>query len=122
MKFINKEFIKFLIVGVINTFSSYVIYLMFITFMTYNVSYTLSYFCGIVISYILNSVFVFKVNLTLKNAFKFPLVYIVQYLLNIILLNVFVKYTIINEVFAPILIIIISVPLTFVLSKIILKK
>lgn len=118
----NKEFMRFLIVGGANTLITYAIYLLFLPIFNYNIAYGTSYVSGIVISFILNAKFVFNTNLTFGKAIKYPLVYVVQYIINVILLNVFIESLNINDKLAPLIVIIISIPITFVLSKLILKK
>ncbi|WP_413788915.1 GtrA family protein [Psychrobacillus mangrovi] len=122
MKFLNKEFIRFLIVGIINTATTYVIYLILLFYFHYNFSYIVSYLCGIIIAFLLNTKYVFNTTLTFKKAIKYPIVYLLQYILNVIVLNVLVENKILNEVLAPVLVIIISLPVTFFMSKYILKK
>ncbi|MFF5993861.1 GtrA family protein [Lysinibacillus sp. KU-BSD001] len=122
MKFMNKEFFRFLIVGGINTVTTYIIYALFLLFLEYNFAYIISYVSGIIVSFILNGKFVFKVHLTLEKAIKFPLVYVVQYMINFLVLNFLIKQLAIHELIAPVIVIIISIPITFILSKVILKK
>lgn len=122
MKYLNKEFSNFVVVGITNTAVTYIIYLVFLSFFEYNIAYGISYLSGIVISFILNGKYVFKTQLTIIKALKYPVVYIVQYLINLVVLNLLIKYIYINEVIAPLIVIIISIPITFTLSKIILKK
>ncbi|MFJ7736036.1 GtrA family protein [Lysinibacillus sp. NPDC097287] len=118
----NKEIIRFLFVGGFNTIATYGIYLMLLLFFSYNISYSISYISGIAISFLLNSKYVFKVKLTFSKAIKYPIVYVVQYIINVIVLNLLVKNSIVNEMIAPILVIIISLPVTYILSKYILEK
>jgi len=118
----NKEIIRFLFVGGFNTIATYGIYLMLLLFFSYNISYSISYISGIVISFLLNGKYVFKVKLTLAKAIKYPIVYIVQYIINVGMLNLLVKNNMVNEIVAPILVIVVSLPVTFILSKNILKK
>src|SRR5689334_23236061 len=122
MTILNKEFFRFLLMGVINTVATYAIYFFSMTFLSYTLSYTLSYVIGIFISYYLNSKFVFKEKFSLAKAFRFPLVYVVQYILSILLLRFFVEIILINKSIAPILIVIITVPITFLLSRVIIKE
>ncbi|KGR90035.1 hypothetical protein CD30_13740 [Ureibacillus massiliensis 4400831 = CIP 108448 = CCUG 49529] len=121
-RFMNKEFIRFLFVGIFNTVSTYVSYLILLPFLNYNLAYLISYLSGIIISFLLNTKYVFKVDISFKKAIKYPLVYGIQYLLNVVILNLLVGNNLINEVLAPIIVIIISVPITFFLSKYILKR
>jgi len=121
MKFINKEFIRFLVVGLINTISTYLIYLLLLFALSYDISYTLSYLAGIVISYYLNSYYVFKEKISIKKFLKYPIVYVVQYVINLLGLYILVEYLNIPKEVVPLIVIILSIPITYLLSKLIIR-
>ena len=121
MKFNRNEFFKFIFFGGINTVLSYAIYVVLLLFLIYPVAYSLAYFLGIFISYYLNSRFVFKRNVRLVKAFQYPLVYLVQYLLGVSLLSVLIEIFSLNKFIAPALVIMITIPVTFSLSRFIIK-
>lgn len=120
-KYINNEFVRFLAIGVVNTFGTYVIYLLLLLLVSHNIAYTLSYIIGIVFAFVLNSKFTFKVKLSLKKMLRYPLVYLVQYLINLFMLNLIIFKFSINEEVAPVIVITLSIPISFILSKLILK-
>ena len=122
MKFNGNEFFKFIFFGGINTVLSYAIYVVLLLFLIYPVAYSLAYFLGIFISYYLNSRFVFKRNVRLVKAFQYPLVYLVQYLLSVSLLSVLIEIFSLNKFIAPALVIMITIPVTFSLSRFIIKR
>ena len=121
MKFNRNEFFKFIFFGGINTVLSYAIYVVLLLFLIYPVAYSLAYFLGIFISYYLNSRFVFKRDVRLVKAFQYPLVYLVQYLLGVSLLSVLIEIFSLNKFIAPALVIMITIPVTFSLSRFIIK-
>jgi len=124
MKFTNlniKEYASFMMVGAVNTGLTYALYALFLFLTPYKLSYSLAYVCGIIISYYLNSQFVFKQPVTLAKFLKYPVVYIVQYLLGIFILYICVDLLAISKWLAPIVVIVISLPVTFGLSKMIIK-
>lgn len=121
MKFLNREFIRFIIVGLINTISTYLIYLFLLNFISYNVSYIISYISGVAIAFILNSSYVFKTKITLRKTIKYPLVYLFQYIINALVLNILIKNGVVNEILAPVLVVVFSIPVTYLLTKFILK-
>ena len=120
-KFISSEFLRYLIVGGTNTAITYGIYLVLLIVLPYSAAYTIAYISGIPIAYTLNSRFVFHKPLHWKKAFQFPLVYVVQYLAGIALLSLWVELLHISDVIAPLLVIACTVPVTFVLSRLIIK-
>ncbi|WP_100528515.1 GtrA family protein [Paenibacillus sp. GM1FR] len=121
-KRLNKEFLKFLISGGINTLATYLMYLFLLLFYNYSLSYSVSYIAGIFLSYYLNSVFVFKEKISFRKFLKFPIVYLVQYLVNMLLLYVLVEHAQFYVQLVPLVAMIITVPITFFLSKIIIKR
>jgi len=121
MKFIKPQFARFLIAGSFNTGFTYLIYISLLYFFSYYVSYTITYMIGIFVAYFINTLFVFKQNLSFKKALQFPLVYLVQYALGIAILYIAVTQFGMDPFYAPLLVIIISIPITYVLSKFILK-
>jgi putative flippase GtrA len=120
-KFFNIEFIKFLIVGCINTGAGYVFYLAFIQVLAYTYAYSLSFALSIVISYILNARYVFNEPLSLKKLLSFPLVYIVQYVCGLCLIYIAVEQLSIPVPLAPLLAVVITLPITFLLTRFIVK-
>jgi len=115
------QFVKFIGVGGINTAITYLLYLLLLLFLNYQVSYTISYIFGIYLSYWLNLKFVFNEKSSRKKMLLFPLVYIVQYLLGIFILYIVIdKFDFPKEI-GPIIVVIITIPFTYLFTKIILK-
>lgn len=119
---IHGEFLRFLLVGGIQTGLSYGIFLLLNAFLPYPIAYSIAYGCGIVLSYFLNVHFVFRQPVSLASFLKFPLVYVVQYLLGLTLLWLFVDRLGLPPSWAMLGVIAITVPVTFLTSRFILKK
>ncbi len=117
MRFINREFYRFIFWGGVNTLSGYLIYAFLLLFLPYLLSYTAAFIISIFISYFLNSKFVFNQELKLSKAVKYPLVYLVQYLIGTISLCVLVQVLRVNKLLAPILVVVLTIPATFFLSR-----
>lgn len=106
----------------VNTGVTYLIYLLFILFLPYAAAYTVTYIAGIFISYFLNSVFVFRARLSIKALLQFPLIYLVQYLLGLGTVFACVEWLKISKLIAPLVAVAVTIPVTFVLSRTLLKK
>ena len=119
---ILSQFIRFVGVGGINTIVTYLLYLLLLLVTNYTLSYTMAYLFGIALSYWLNLKFVFQEKSSRKKIVLFPLVYLVQYLFGVLVLYVAIEKLNISEKIAPILIVILTVPLTFILTKKILSE
>jgi putative flippase GtrA len=109
------------IAGGTNTLLGVVAYVLLLPLIHYTTAYTVTYIGGIPVSYYLNSRFVFRQPLHWKKAFQFPLVYVVQYVGGIVLLFLLVEVLHLDKVIANLLSIAFIVPLTFILSRVIIK-
>ncbi len=117
------EIIKFVIVGVINTLNYYIVYLFLLKLL--NVNYLVSHIAGFIVSFIisyyLNCYFVYKVEPTLKKFLSFPLTQVINMGIQTVLLYVFVKWFHVSSEIAPFAGLVITIPITFILSKWLLK-
>lgn len=119
----DSSFFRFLIVGFINTFGGYLIYLILVNyFFSHIFSYIVSYILGIVVSYFLTSLFVFRVKPKFSTFSIFPGIYVVQFILGLVGIYVFVDIFGINKNIAPLIIIAFTVPIGFLLSRKVFKK
>jgi putative flippase GtrA len=117
----RREFILFVLVGALNSAITYGLYLLLLFLVRYPVAYTCSYLAGIFISYYLNARFVFRERLRLSSALRYPVVYVVQYLIGLTLLYLLVEVFRLNKQIAPLAVIVFSVPITFVLSRYVIR-
>ncbi len=128
MKFINKfltvEFIKFIIIGVINTLSTAVI----ATLLDYaaklsridgaflertNITFITGYILSMVISFFLNTYFTFKEKPTIKKALKFPLSYIPNFIVQYAVVHLLGSGTLSYIIAA-----VIGIPVTFLTMRV----
>ena len=119
---LKNKFIKFLSAGVINSLASYLLYLLLVLFLNYQIAYAMAFIFGIVLSFVLNTKYVFEVDQTIKKFLSFPLVYLVQYILGAIMLNFLIELIGINKFFAPLVIAVFLLPVSYILSKKILNN
>ncbi|MCD1259516.1 GtrA family protein [Paenibacillus athensensis] len=122
VKLISKEFAKFVAVGLLNTLLTYLIYLLLDHWVNYTMAYAVGYSAGIVFSYFMNTFFVFKSKPSIKKGMQFPLVYGVQFILSEVILYICINRLGLNAKLAPLLVIILTIPVTFLLSKLIIKR
>jgi putative flippase GtrA len=120
-KFTEVEFLRFIVIGGVNTVLSYGIYVATNLIVPYIAAYTISMIAGILISYILNARFVYRTSLSLSRAVAYPLVYLVQYLVGVGTLYLLVQMLGVSKYLAPFLVVIVTIPITFVLSRFIIK-
>ena len=115
--FLNKEFIFFILIGVINTFNGVIFSYIYSSIFNENLAFILGYISGLIISYILNSFITFKDKLAFKKFIKFAVSYIPNFIIqNIVVILVF-NILGLHKLIAYILAAIIGIPVTFILLK-----
>ncbi|HGZ9515564.1 TPA: flippase GtxA [Staphylococcus aureus] len=119
----HAEILKFIIVGGINTLNYYVVYLLLLKLLhiEYMISHITGFLVAFVISYYLNCYFVYRVKPTWRKFISFPITQIVNVSLQTVLLYVFVSWLNLPAEIAPFAGLVITIPITFILSKWILK-
>jgi putative flippase GtrA len=116
----NKK-ILFLFGGLLNTALTYAIYLLLNSYMYYLFAYFISYIMGIIFAYYYNSKYVFNVSFSWKKLFQYPVIYIIQYIVSTLLLIIFVSIIQIDESIAPLIILSVMVPFSYLLNEFILN-
>ncbi|MCG9803805.1 flippase GtxA [Staphylococcus argenteus] len=119
----HAEILKFIIVGGINTLNYYIVYLLLLKLLhiEYMISHITGFIIAFVISYYLNCYFVYRVKPTWRKFISFPITQVVNVSLQTVLLYVFVSWLNLPAEIAPFAGLVITIPITFVLSKWILK-
>ena len=113
---------RFLITGSINTAVSWVVYMGLNLFVPYTVAYSCAYIFGTVFTYYLNTRWVFRVPMSWSTFMQFPVVYVLQYGLGISLMYILVGQLHCPESAAPLVVVAMTVPVTFLMSRFILKR
>jgi putative flippase GtrA len=121
MRFINREFYRFVFWGGVNTLVGYLVYVFLLLFLPYLISYSVAFMFSIFVSYVLNSKFVFNQELELRKAIKYPVVYVNQYVIGAVSLYLLVHFLEISKLVAPLLVVVLTIPVTYFLSRRILR-
>jgi putative flippase GtrA len=116
----TSEFIRFLITGLANTITTYVLYLVLLSWVPYLFAYSVGYVAGIVLSYFLNALFVFRIPATRSGLIKFPVVYVIQYLVGGLVLWICVERLGVPREIGLALSIGVTVPITYAAAKYVL--
>lgn len=116
----GREFLRFLLAGALNTALTYAIYLLAILVVGYQVAYAIAFLAGIFISYWLSLRYVFRQAGSLKKLARYPLVYLAQYAAGAIILELLVRDAVVSVPLAPLVVVVLTLPLTFMLSKFVL--
>ena len=115
------QFARFLVAGAVNTVASYAIFLVLLQFMPYLAAYTIAYVIGVGISYVLLTSFVFRTPRRVTTALRFPLVYVAQYLTGSAVIVLLVEAWAVHASIAAIVAIVVSIPVSFLLSRTVLR-
>ena len=114
--FFSKQFIIFVLIGIVNTFNGTIFSYIYSNFFSANIAFLPGYISGLVISYILNSLITFKERLSPQKFMKFTMSsmpnFVIQYIV-VIICNLIG----LHKLFAYMLAAIIGVPITFLLVK-----
>ncbi|MFF2480866.1 GtrA family protein [Paenibacillus sp. NPDC058071] len=120
-RYFNREVIRYVIAGMLNTAITYLSYILMLLFVPYSIAYLISYLLGILFSFFINSKMVFQTKMTLWKLIQYPLVYVAQFLLGLFLLYLFIDKLSMNNKIAPLIVTIVSLPVTYFVSKFILS-
>lgn len=111
------EFLLFIVVGVINTFNGVVFATLFTIWLNGTNAFLAGYACSLFISYMLNSVFVFKKALSFMRFVKFCISYIPNFIIQFIIVLVFFNVWELPEFIVYSISAILGVPITFLMVK-----
>lgn len=115
------EFIRFAIVGTIAAAIHYSVYCLAQLFVNVNIAYTLGYGISLVGNFFLTSYFTFKAGPSTKKAAGFGFSHFVNYMLHMVLLNLFLSLGA-HKLVAPVLVMSIAVPVNFLLLRFVFKS
>lgn len=115
------QFLRFGIVGVLATAIHYFIYWLLQHYINASIAYTIGFALGFICNFILSSIFTFKAKATVKRGLGFGVAHIVNYFLQIIVLNIFLYLGMSNE-WAPIPVFCLVVPINFLLVRFVFTK
>lgn len=115
--FITKEFIMFLIIGVINTFNGVIFSYIYSNILNENIAFVFGYVSGLIVAYILNSYLTFKEKLAFKKFVKFAISYIPNFIIQNIVVIITFNIMGLDKLIAYILAAILGIPVTFILLK-----
>lgn len=118
------EFLKYAIVGCINTADYYLSYLIFMDIFkfSYKISFIMGYVVSIVGSYFLNTYFTYKQKPSVKKFLIFPLTYIPNFIIQYLGMILLVDRINMSRKVAPVITALVATPITFFVTKYVIKK
>lgn len=114
------EIIRFGIVGATATIVQYVLYRLLASALNYNVAYAIAYGISFIGNFFLTSYFTFNSKATAKKGIGFAGAHICNFLIQMLLLNLFV-FLGIQKDWAPIPVYAIAIPINFLMVRFVFK-
>ena len=118
--FFSKEFILFVIIGVINTFIGTIFSIfsyIYSSFLNESIAFIPGYISGMIVSYLLNSFITFKESLDFSKFIKFSISCMPNFIIQFICVLIIFNFMNLHKLIAYIIAAIIGVPVTFLLLK-----
>lgn len=115
------EMVRFSIVGVLVTAIHYGVYWLLQLVVNVNIAWTAGYVAGFIVNYYLSAFYIFRKKTSVKNGAGFGMAHVVNYLLQMVLLNFFIWIGLSAEM-APVGIYAVSIPVNFLLVRFVFKK
>lgn len=114
--------LRFLAGGIANTLATLLLYWALLTVLPPHPAYAISFVAGIGLGYLINTGFVFGARRTWRNFAAFPLVYFAGYVAGAGVLELATARFGVDPHLAPLFSVAVSVPLTFVLMRLLLGR
>lgn len=121
LTFISKEFIRFVLVGLIATAIHYGVYRLLDLVIPPNPAYAAGYIFSFFCNFFLTSLFTFKKKATVRKGLGFGLSHLVNFSLHMALLNIFL-FLGLSEMWAPIPVYCICIPVNFLLVRFVFNR
>lgn len=118
---INQEFFRFAIVGIIATAIHYGIYYVLLCYINVSIAYSIGYMLSFIVNFWLSAKFTFRTKTSVKRGLGFAISHLINYFLQIIVLNIMLFLDIPKEI-APIPVYAICIPVNFLLVRLVFKK
>ncbi len=115
------EVFRFGLVGGVSVLCLYGVYYLLLNYTNHSLAYSIGYFISFLLNYFLSVAFTFKVKSQSDKFLGFAFSHIVNFTLQILLLNIFV-YIGVRKQLAPFPVLAICVPTNFALVRYFLKK
>jgi putative flippase GtrA len=108
---------RFLLSGALNTAATYALYLVLLQVLTYAIAYSIAFVTGIALAYVLSRFFVFRSGGGTTAIVLFPLVYVGQYLIGLVVVVIWVDVLDLPAEIASLVAVIVTIPITYRLSR-----
>ena len=115
------QFIRFGIVGCAAVAIQYGVYYIMLLLSSHNVAFTIGYIVSFAINYFLTTAFTFKAHRSVVNGIGFTVCHLINFMMQIGFLNLFIILGC-SEIWAPIPVYCICVPINFLLVRWVMRQ
>lgn len=115
-----RQIVRFGVVGTISSAIHYGVYCLLLQIVNANIAFTGGYVVALICNYFLTTFFTFRSQPSPTNAVGFSFSHVVNYLLEIGLLNLFLFFNA-GKLLAPILVMVIVVPINFLILHLVYR-
>lgn len=115
------QMLRFAVVGVIATAIHYGIYMLLLNLFSETIAYTIGYIVSFVFNFFATCFFTFHKKASPKRGVGFAMAHVINYCLHILFLNLFLRIGI-KDVYAPIPVFCIVIPVNFILLKYVFNR
>jgi putative flippase GtrA len=109
--------LRFLVAGATNTAITFAVYVALLLMVSHQVAYSLAFVFGVALAYVLNRTFVFGARGGVGAMALFPMVYVAQYIVGLLVVTVWVDVLGLPPALASMAAVMLTIPLTYVLSR-----
>ena len=114
------EFIRFALVGILATALHYGLYYLLQILINVNIAYATGYLLSFIVNFYLTAYFTFGTRPSWKKAVGFSGAHLVNFLIHMLLLNLFL-WAGISQTWAPLPVFAIAIPVNFILIRFVFK-
>lgn len=114
--------IRFLAVGSLNTWTYMLVFTILNIKLEYLIAHLIAFLTSACISYVLTTVYTFNNKITLSTALRFPLTFLPNLIFSTVGTAIVVNLHLISEKYASFTMMLLAIPVTFIVSKLLLEK
>lgn len=112
------QFVRYLVAGAFNTGVTWLMFVALSQWLNYLLAYGIVFVVGVVLSFFLQSLWVFRSKLECSALLRFKAAYLINLAVGLLLLKLLVSNTPLSPAIAAIVVVALQVPLGFALSRI----
>ncbi|MBF0603831.1 MAG: GtrA family protein [Nitrospirae bacterium] len=111
-----RQILSFLVVGLVNTFGTYIIYIVLLQFIEYWLAFTITNVVGVVIAVVGNGKFSFRTQPSVKAMFAYGIFFVCYYIISMAMVVQMVRIHVSHEL-APLIAVVVLLPFSFVCTR-----